>query len=72
MILQTPPGKLLKTALGKFSDSTGDICILPGNILILRWGMLRLPGVSSLFSVDGRSTLLGESIADLLIFASPS
>ena len=43
-----------------------------GNILILHWGILRLSGISSLFSADGISTLLGESIADSFIVASLS
>ena len=51
------------TSLGKlfFLDGAGKnfklhwgFCNLPGNILILCWGILRLSGILSLFSVDGR------------------
>ena len=54
-----------------------DVCILPGNNLILRLpGMLveeymytPLGNIKTLFSADGRLTLLGESIADLQVSA---
>ena len=59
----TPLGKLFRLHWENF-NSTGVPCILPGSILILFQGILRLPGISSLFSADGRSTLLGESIVD--------
>ena len=37
-------GKLFQTVLGNV-DSTGVSCILPGNILIHRGGILRLSGI---------------------------
>ena len=38
----------------KFQTPLGISCTLPGNILILRWEILRLSGILRLFSVDGR------------------
>ena len=57
---------------GEILTPLGVSCILSGNILILRWGILRLSGISSPASADGRATLLGKSIADSFMVASLS
>ena len=47
-------GEAFSDCAGKILTPLGISCILPGNILILRWGILRMSGILSLFSVDGR------------------
>ena len=47
-------GEALSDCAGKILTPLGISCTLPGSILILRWVILRLPWISSLFSADGR------------------
>ena len=62
-----PLGKLFRTVLGKYLLHWGYLVFFPGTFLYSVGGILRLSGISSLFSADGRSNLLGESIADSFI-----
>ena len=64
MILQNSTGEAFSDCAGKNFKLHWGFCILPGNILILRWGILRLSGILRFFSCDHTGGNLLDSNGD--------